>query len=257
VLKCTYCGSEQNPPDAKRCKQCGIYLATEAIRQSGEHKIVTNQPDPSLEDTNPDIDVEEDPTIDSTPTHPSRDVILATQPEIKLAEDLAHVAPLETSCPYCGQPLPHDLTLKARNCETCGTRLVPDARFCHKCGTEQPIIAPLLHFILLNEQKHDLGVHIKIDDAERSWTVGRTIEQLNHFVAIDLTPHGAKERGVSRSHAEIKFDVDSGHWLLSDLGSQFGTFINDEKLTPQQPVPLADGQVVRFGGVEFRVTLES
>ncbi len=50
------------------------------------------------------------------------------------------------------------------------------------------------------------------------------------------------ERHVSRQHAVIRFE--NGIFMLSDLGSANGTFVNDKKLADQYP--LMDGDVIRL-----------
>lgn len=54
---------------------------------------------------------------------------------------------------------------------------------------------------------------------------------------------------VSRRHAEIAYS--NGSFLLSDLGSSNGTFLNDERLSQDRPRALEAGQRVRFGKVEY------
>ena len=50
---------------------------------------------------------------------------------------------------------------------------------------------------------------------------------------------------LSRQHAKLEFV--SGQWLLSDLGSKFGTFVNDIQI--EQPVPVSATDTVRLGGL--------
>ncbi len=50
------------------------------------------------------------------------------------------------------------------------------------------------------------------------------------------------ERHVSRQHAIINFR--DGVFMISDLGSANGTFVNDRRLT--EPFPLAHGDVIRL-----------
>lgn len=52
---------------------------------------------------------------------------------------------------------------------------------------------------------------------------------------------------VSRQHARIRLEDDK--FLLFDLGSANGTFVNDQQV--EAPATLVDGDVVRFGEVEF------
>jgi hypothetical protein len=64
-----------------------------------------------------------------------------------------------------------------------------------------------------------------------------------HF--LDLTPYKAHIQGVSREHAAIS---QSGHTLmLTDLGSTNGTFLNEQRLVPNQPRILRDGDMIRLG----------
>lgn len=48
---------------------------------------------------------------------------------------------------------------------------------------------------------------------------------------------------VSRRHAELR--CVAGNWLLSDLGSSYGTLLNGSRLA--QPVPVAAGGTIQFG----------
>ncbi len=50
------------------------------------------------------------------------------------------------------------------------------------------------------------------------------------------------ERHVSREHAVINFR--NGIFMITDLNSANGTFVNDKRLT--EPFPLADGDVIRL-----------
>lgn len=62
---------------------------------------------------------------------------------------------------------------------------------------------------------------------------------------IDLAPYGALEKGVSRQHAAIEFSEDT--LILLDVGSANGTFLNGQRLPPNQPRVLRDGDEVRLG----------
>jgi pSer/pThr/pTyr-binding forkhead associated (FHA) protein len=62
---------------------------------------------------------------------------------------------------------------------------------------------------------------------------------------IDLTPFGALEKGVSRMHAAIEKSDDV--LTLVDMGSSNGTHLNGQRLRPDQPRVLRDGDEVRLG----------
>lgn len=68
---------------------------------------------------------------------------------------------------------------------------------------------------------------------------------------VDLTNYGAFAAGVSRQHALLERRRAS--YLLSDLGSTNGTFVDRERLKIDMPVPLPNRSVVRFGGLAAQV----
>jgi hypothetical protein len=62
---------------------------------------------------------------------------------------------------------------------------------------------------------------------------------------LDLTPYGALEKGVSRIHAAICRAEDT--LTLVDKGSANGTHLNGQRLIPNQPRVLRDGDEIRLG----------
>jgi pSer/pThr/pTyr-binding forkhead associated (FHA) protein len=77
-------------------------------------------------------------------------------------------------------------------------------------------------------------------DLKGTMNVGRTPE--NQIALDDPT--------VSRQHAWIK--VEGTDFLIFDVGSANGTFVNGERV--QEPRRLNSGDVVRFGDVELVFT---
>lgn len=61
--------------------------------------------------------------------------------------------------------------------------------------------------------------------------------------------------GVSRRHARLQLDVESGAAAIEDLGSMNGTFVNETRI--ESAVTLRDGDLVHLGSVAltFRVWL--
>jgi len=59
------------------------------------------------------------------------------------------------------------------------------------------------------------------------------------------------DTAVSRRHAQ--FACKGGSWLLSDLESRHGTYLNGIRLNPGEASPIFDGDQVRIGPFTFRV----
>jgi serine/threonine protein kinase len=110
-------------------------------------------------------------------------------------------------------------------------------------STEQPAHSEQWHArIFLIDQKETLQI------PERdSLIIGRTHRQT--MADIDLGPHGAAEAGVSRVHARLTHHGDG--WHIDDLDSLNGTYVNDVKINPGQPVLLKDGDLIRCSHLTF------
>jgi pSer/pThr/pTyr-binding forkhead associated (FHA) protein len=68
---------------------------------------------------------------------------------------------------------------------------------------------------------------------------------------LDMTPYGAAEQGVSRRHAIIRRGEDT--LTLLDLGSTNGTHLNGQRMIPNQPRVLRDGDEIRMGRLVFHI----
>ena len=82
-------------------------------------------------------------------------------------------------------------------------------------------------------------------------TLGRTDESKGSFPDIDLTPYGAQDMGVSRIHAKLL----RGDQVLSitDLSSANGTYLNGNKLMPDDPRVVRDGDRIQLGKLIIHV----
>jgi pSer/pThr/pTyr-binding forkhead associated (FHA) protein len=85
--------------------------------------------------------------------------------------------------------------------------------------------------------------------------IGRTDRANGIFPQVDLDPEGGYEAGVSRKHALINKQDDA--FYIKDLGSVNGSFLNKQRLAPETPQPLKDGDELRLGNIVMKVVLES
>ncbi|MBX3356919.1 MAG: SpoIIE family protein phosphatase [Phycisphaeraceae bacterium] len=77
--------------------------------------------------------------------------------------------------------------------------------------------------------------------SDRAWVLGRQS-------ACDIV---LADSAVSRRHAELSCRADS--WLLKDLASSHGTYLNGVRLIPDDPAPIHDGDSIRIGPWLFRI----
>ncbi len=63
-----------------------------------------------------------------------------------------------------------------------------------------------------------------------------------------------QEPGVSMRHAVVRWT--GTEWQLEDAGSASGTYLNEQRLAPHQPVRLRTGDLIRVGDVPLRIEIE-
>jgi serine/threonine protein kinase len=77
--------------------------------------------------------------------------------------------------------------------------------------------------------------------------IGRTYQDIK--ADVDLGPYGGAELGVSRHHARLT--IQGRQWLIDDLGSLNGTFVNEVQVVPGKPVSLKNGDLIRCSHLSF------
>jgi FHA domain-containing protein len=161
-------------------------------------------------------------------------------------------------------------------CPNCGTPQAGSTRFCEDCGYDHttgkvPLLTPSspaapavsgnvsgwtatieadrgyfeANAIEGADFPADTGRHV-IDLPSPQARIGRRSSSKGTQPEIDLSD---SDPGVSHSHALLTLSVD-GAWLVSDLGSTNGTYVNDENqpLTAGDSRALKDGDQVHVGG---------
>jgi len=77
--------------------------------------------------------------------------------------------------------------------------------------------------------------------------IGRADPALASSPDIDLESYGGAAMGVSRRHARLLHGDDG--WLLEDLSSTNGTYVNSLRLEPSEPTALHDGDSLHLGSL--------
>jgi hypothetical protein len=87
----------------------------------------------------------------------------------------------------------------------------------------------------------------------QSVVIGRADLNTGFQPDVDLTPYGARGRGISRAHARLH--IHQKHLYITDLGSDNGTFIGGKKLSADVPYQLRSGDYVVLGCLNVRVII--
>jgi len=142
-------------------------------------------------------------------------------------------------CEICG----YGLTGSNPGQATIPTRQISDA--------EDDSIAKATWGAARFKQGSSIVIHVR--DSEDPVTVepskrvifGRSDNSSTVKPDVDFAPYGAVEKGVSRQHAALEVNEDT--LMLLDVGSSNGTYLNGQRLLPNQPRVLRDGDEVRLG----------
>lgn len=163
-------------------------------------------------------------------------------------------------------------------CPNCGRKRPDTDTHCDACGHILPLAVPEIGTITV---KLDSSVYESLEPSRRWGTayfgkqnqielrfrdsggtlvlpvedrtvLGRFHDE--HEVSqpdVDLSPFGALDRGVSRTHLAVAREKDT--ISITDLGSSNGTFLNGQRLMPHEPRILRDGDEVRLGRLVIRI----
>jgi hypothetical protein len=142
-------------------------------------------------------------------------------------------------CPACGQPFPRSAPIGLA-CPQCASTSVPGTPFCETCGTAlsaQP-------YLIVNET----GLRLNLFPANQtSVVVGRADALSGVAPDLNLDPYAGELAGLSRRHARLQ--LQEGRCWIEDLNSVNWTYLNNQRLSPDQSLPLTDGDLLRLGNV--------
>lgn len=104
--------------------------------------------------------------------------------------------------------------------------------------------------------------HVGLDQdsgAQVTWIRKRGEGVFSKLVGIGRTENNdivVPMAGVSKYHAYIQRDPETGIYSIADAGSKNGTLVNGDVISPRQPVELEDNTPVSFAGngCRFRLT---
>lgn len=148
-------------------------------------------------------------------------------------------------------------------CSDCGTENIDGMLYCENCGAELnetepsesfteteeiiPIGGPTLKLIVANT-----GEEIFMPEKDEV-IIGREDPVSAVFPDIDTTAYGGEDDGVSRKHAKISRQGDE--YFIEDLNSVNSTFLNKNKLDPESPLLISDGDELMLGRLKLNVAL--
>ena len=133
------------------------------------------------------------------------------------------------------------------NCLTCGQSMLTGTRYCGNCGSEltseeDPPSVPDTRTVLETEPAPYLLITAGSGRGQTFELRGEANLGRSRANAIVLS-----DGKVSRNHARL--DPVRSTYILTDLGSANGTFVNGVRIT--QPVRLRDGDSFQVGDIQF------
>lgn len=163
-------------------------------------------------------------------------------------------------------------------CQNCGNNNEDDVKICVYCGELLVEAGSVASTRTLEDTDFEEGIPkwgsarfnartnliLGIEDEVRTLiydaaeitelVMGRPDPKTGKIPDVNLDEYGAVDKGVSRSHAAII--RKDGSLYIVDRGSANGTFLNGQKLVPEQPRVLRDGDDIRLGHLTVRITFE-
>jgi pSer/pThr/pTyr-binding forkhead associated (FHA) protein len=109
----------------------------------------------------------------------------------------------------------------------------------------RPAVAPPDAYRLLSgDGKHHFSLN-----KEGDTLVGRADPVTGITPDVDLTPLDP-QRSTSRRHAKL-YQLAGNFYVMEEIGVMNGTFVNENRVATGTPVPLQNGDVLKFGLVSL------
>ena len=163
-------------------------------------------------------------------------------------------APKMIACPQCQKPNPANEVF----CYSCGYFLKTDASFHDTVRLNDPdqkmnrsdFFGPNSTLVLLVTNTNQ-SYKIRPQQFNHEIVIGRA-DGATMRPDVDLSEQGAGNHGVSRLHMSLAFNSKLSTLTVSDMRSANGTFINGQRLYPQEVRVLRHGDELRLGRLVLR-----
>ncbi len=131
-----------------------------------------------------------------------------------------------------------------RFCVKCGAQMASGDSFCKSCG-ESSVPLPLCSVVLRGSDNNLITISL----SRETNLFGRSDINRGIVPDVDLTLYD-REGKVSRRHAVIY--AEQNQYLLEDLKSTNGTFLNGDRLNPAEKRPLKSGDDLCMGEIVMK-----
>ena len=215
---CPSCGHE-NVFGSAFCENCGVQLAQAPVQQPAPQQPPPQQPASEPPPAQPPV---QQPASEPPPAQPPAQPPASEPPPAQ--------PPVQ---PPASEPPPAQPPVQPPASEPPGQSPAP-------IPSAPPVGTTAGRLVI---QKSN--VSLQLPAGKQEIIVGREDPVSGIFPDIDLDPHGGQDTGVGRQHAKIT--IQGGQTYIEDLSSVNGTLVNKQRITPGQPVPINNGDELRFG----------
>jgi hypothetical protein len=172
-------------------------------------------------------------------------------------------------------PLPPPQPVQAKpaaqiKCPNCNSLNPPEAAYCFACGTllavqgtqqlvledeslEAATFGKLSSLVLMVRGFEDRPIKLELDES-KELIFGRTAPDSVMIPDLDLASYDGKNKGVSRVHATLRYKDNV--ITITDMGSANYTYLNGERVYPQEIRVIRDGDELRMGHLVVRIAFE-